>query len=167
MNKINHIKMLEGFFKDLGEKTSKSIFLTGTGLLPSNDLKTEKKIFGDVKFSINCELFIRNCLPYKIEQLKNNKYIFVNREYKPLGVHGYTNSYEFINYEQFDFLAFEYKKADISNIYFYYDENRPQDNKKNFIEYLIRLKYFLINYENKEINTKSEDYYKITKIMFG
>jgi len=151
--KINHIYMLERFFKMLNRDLHCKIDLNN-----KYPLSEEKQQLDNVEFSKNCKVFIRNCLPYTVEKLEDNKFIFLNREYKPLGVFGYS---EIVDYKDFKFLEFEYKD-DISRIYFHADSNRPQDSRKDYIEYLIRLKYFLIDYKNNEI-VLDKDYYKYTE----
>jgi len=151
MERINHITMLERFFKELNE-----FYNTQIDLNNFYSVTEERKRLSNIEFSKKSALFIRNCLPYTIQHLNNNKYIFLNREYKPLGVFGYSNS---VNYEDFEFLAFTYEKDDIHRIYFHSDRNRPQDSRKNYIDYLVRLKKFLIDYKNNDINTTLNKYF--------
>jgi len=160
--KVNHILMLESFFEYINDYHHCDINLEEK--YPYS-ISMEKRMFSNVRFSKNCDIFIRTSLPYTIQKLKNGNYIFLNREYKPLGIFGKSWSHFFVDYEHFKFLSFKYKD-NIDNIYFYNEGNRLQDNKKDFIEYLIRLKYFLIDYKNNEIVLK-KNYYRNTNIMIN
>ena len=160
IDKINHILMLESFFEYINDYYHCNINLEEK--YPYS-ISMEKRMFNNIRFSENCDVFIRISLPYKVEKLKSGNYIFLNREYKPLGIFDKSWGHFFVDYEQFEFLSFKYKD-DINDIYFYNDGNRPQDSRKNFIEYLIRLKYFLIDYKNNEI-VLEKDYYKNMKLI--
>jgi len=151
--KVNHIYMIERFFKTLNDTYYCRIDLNN-----KYSLRIEKRHFDNVEFSKKCGIYIRNCLPYTITKLNNGKFIFLNRGYKPLGIFG---NLEWVNYNDFEFLSFEYKE-DLSSIYFHADSNRPQDSRKDYIEYLIRLKYFLIDYKNNEV-VLSNHYYEYTQ----
>ena len=151
MKKVNHISMIERFFYYLNDR-----YYCKVDLENKYSISTEKKMLSNVEFSKNCEVFVRNCLPYTIEKLKSGNYIFLNREYKPLGVFGYS---EWVDYEQFEFLSFKYTKDNIERIFFRGDRNKPEESRKDFIEYLIRLKYFLIDYKNNEVRTDYDGHY--------
>jgi len=159
MKKINHIIILENFFEYLNDYYHCSIDLKS-----KYSVSIEKRHFNNVEFSKKCSVFIRTSLPYKVEKLKSGNYIFLNREYKPLGIFDRSWGHFIVDYEQFKFLSFKYKD-DIDDIYFYNDGNRPQDSRKNFIEYLIRLKYFLIDYKNNKVIPERNYYKKINNFL--
>ena len=148
MTKVNHIMIIENFFNYLNDR-----YHCGVDLENKYPISLEKKMLDNVRFSKSCSVFIRTSLPYKVERLKSGSYIFLNREYKPLGIFDRSWGNLIVDYEQFEFLSFEYKKTDIHNIYFRGDRNKPEESRKDFIEYLIRLKYFLIDYKNGEVRT--------------
>ena len=154
MEQVNHIKIVENFFKYLNDKYYCKIETEN-----KYPVSEEKRMLSNVVFSRKCEIFIRTALPYTIRKLKSGNYIFLNREYKPLCIFAKSWGDLMVDYEQFEFLSFEYNNADIDGIYFYNDGNRPQDSKKDYIKYLIRLKYFLIDYKNNQIKSE-KNYYR-------
>ncbi len=154
--KVNHIYMIERFFRNLNETRT---FNCQVDLEKKYSLSIEKEHLDNIEFSKKSGIFIRNCLPYTITKLDNGNFIFLNREYKPLGIFG---NLEWVNYNDFEFLSFEYPENLDGKIYFHADSNRPQDSRKDYIEYLIRLKYFLIDYKNNEV-VLDEHYYEYTQ----
>ena len=153
---MNHIEMIKDFFAQLN-------FLYASKITFEDffSYRIEKMNFRNIEFSKSCRIFIRNYLPYTIERVKEDKYVFLNRDYKILsGGDDAPVSYVLKN------LAFNYKD-DIDGIYFYSDANKPQSKKAYYIDYLIRLKKFIVDFENNNINTTNKYFYRCSDIMKG
>jgi hypothetical protein len=87
-------------------------------------------------------------LPYCIRKLKDGSYIFLNREYKPLGF----NTGDWIDYEEHPvstrFTGINTKLAselswensgDVNEIYLYNDKTHPMNSKKYMDLYLAKI----------------------------
>lgn len=106
--------------------------------------------------------FIRNMLPYCIQRF-NDSYILLNREYKPLGVWGYS---DFVNNEDYPYCMISDNRG-IS--YFYDDFTNPNNSKFCFDTYFRNLKHFINNEQKNYITTiddekiRANQFYKATK----
>lgn len=90
--------------------------------------------------------FIRNMLPYCIQKV-NDVYILLNREYKPLGIWGYS---EFVSYEDYPYALINDNRG---VNYFYNDSTNPNNSKFCFETYFENLKHFMNNEQDKYITT--------------
>jgi hypothetical protein len=133
-----------------------------------NDIELVDRMLDELFFknqTLKCNLkndllykFMRNDLPYCIQTYKDkkgkNKTLFLNREYKPIGVFGYKPS---VNYEPFlEFRGFygideiliydeKYWGKQEKLTYFYNDGNSPfSEDKKDLVYYLFFLKMFIL-----------------------
>ncbi|MGA1847303.1 hypothetical protein [Deferribacter abyssi] len=97
--------------------------------------------------NIITKTFIRIYLPYGITKIKDNHFIFLNKEYNPLGLALYNTWVNYDNFIEYSFqLIDETILSVLYNKLFFYDELRlPWSSKKNFNEYIKKLILFLRN----------------------
>lgn len=105
----------------------------------------EKMEFNKFSKTKMAKEYIRNMLPYCIQAF-NNGYILLNREYKPLGVWGYSDR---VNYEDYSYAMI----TDNRGVeYFYGDITNPNNSKYCFQIYMENLKHFINNDKEKYIS---------------
>lgn len=131
------------------------------------------KEFGLSKFSSSKthKKLMRTYLPYCV--LPGG--FVVNREYKPLGVAGYSN---YINYEDYPCKAsnelimlmiknceraFTLDGKGIVAIHFYSDSNAPYESKKNFAKYMKNLEGIMQFRDIDDISEEWESAYSMNK----
>jgi hypothetical protein len=108
-------------------------------------------------------IFMRNSLPYCIQTYKDekgeNKTLFLNREYKPLGVFGYTPTVSYAPYLEFrgfygidEILIYDdtFKKRKPVT-YFYNDGCSPfSGDRRDIVNYIFYLKVFILTARIKQ-----------------